>query len=100
MRYAVTAALALMLSPAASAQTMYKCQDSGKTMYSDKPCFTGVEVKRMTPSGGVTPEEIAKSRMRADAERQREMDQQRTRASARVSPVVTAVVKPPAPPGK
>ena len=101
MRCAVTAAvLALLLSAAASAQTMYRCQDNGKTIYSDKPCLTGVEVKRMGPNGGPTPEDVAKGRMRFDAERQREMDQQRARASPRGTPVVAAVVKPPAPPSK
>jgi len=100
MRHAVTAAvLALLLSAAASAQTMYRCQDNGKTIYSDKPCLTGVEVKRMGPNGGPTPEDVAKGRMRFDAERQREMDQQRARAAS-LAAVAAPPTKVPAAPGK
>jgi hypothetical protein len=102
MRHAVkTAVLALLVGSGASAQTMYRCQDEGKTIYSDKPCLTGVEVKRMGPNGGPTPEEVAKGRMRFDAERQREMDQQRARAANRgAAAVAVAGTKVPAAPGK
>jgi hypothetical protein len=61
------AAALLMVHPA-HAQTMYKCQDGGRTIYSDKPCWDGVEVKRMTKTGAPTPEEIAKAQMRARAQ--------------------------------
>jgi len=44
---------------------MYKCQDGNRIVYSDKPCYEGVEVKRMTASGGRTPEDIAKAQMKA-----------------------------------
>jgi len=101
MRHAVTTTvLALLVSAGASAQTMYKCQDDGKTIYSDKPCLSGVEVKRMTSSGGVTPEDVAKARMRSDAERRRETDEQRARAASRSAAVAAVSTKIPVAPAK
>jgi len=56
---------------AASAQTMYKCQSNGKIEYSDKPCTTGNEVKRIAPNGGPTAEDRGRAMMRLQAERAR-----------------------------
>ena len=69
--------VALAFSAGTGAQTMYRCQDAGKTVYSDKPCSTGVEVKRLGPNGGLTPEDMAKSRARPSPERVRDIEQQR-----------------------
>ena len=50
----------------AHAQTMYKCQNAnGKIEYSDRPCWSGSEVKRMTPTGGPTQEEVERACRRA-----------------------------------
>lgn len=83
IRPVTAAVIALLLSTAVWGQTMYKCQDGGKTVYSDKPCTAGVEVKRLGPNGGPTPEEMSKNRMRAVEERQREIDRQRAKAAGR-----------------
>ena len=66
-----------------SAQTMYRCQDGDRTVYSDKPCWSGVEVKRMLPSGGQTPEDKARAQMRLQAERDKEIAAQRAAKEAR-----------------
>jgi len=67
----------------ASAQTMYRCQDGDRTVYSDKPCWSGVEVKRMLPSGGQTPEDRARAQMRLQAERDKEISAQRAAKDTR-----------------
>jgi len=67
----------------ASAQTMYRCQDGDRTVYSDKPCWSGVEVKRMLPSGGQTPEDKARAQMRLQAERDKEIAAQRAAKDTR-----------------
>lgn len=59
---------ALFIMQAADAQTMFRCQDGDRTVYSDKPCWQGVEVKRMTSTGATTPDERAKAQMRARAQ--------------------------------
>jgi hypothetical protein len=62
-------AILLALSQFAAGQTMYKCQNAGgKTEYSDRECLSGVTVKRLTPSGGPTPEDRARAQMRVAAE--------------------------------
>lgn len=71
----------------AQAQTMYKCQNNGRIEYSDRPCWSGTEVKRMTPSGGLTPEDVERARMRAAAEQVRVAAQER---EARQAPRTTA----------
>jgi len=49
----------------------------------------------MGPNGGPTPEEVAKGRMRASAERQRDIDQQRAqRASRGAAPPTTGAKIP------
>ena len=62
---------ALASAPMAFGQTMYKCQDGARTVYSDKPCLEGVEVKRIAPNGGPTREDIARARMKARADEER-----------------------------
>jgi hypothetical protein len=76
-------AIVLALTAQASfAQTMYKCQNAGKVEYSDRPC-AGVEVKRLAPDGGPTPEDRARAKMRVAAEQERFAAQERQVAAAR-----------------
>ena len=75
--------VALVGVSAASAQTMYKCQLNGKIEYSDKPCVTGNEVKRIAPNGGPTAEDRGRAVMRLQAERERFDAQDRADAQAR-----------------
>jgi hypothetical protein len=65
----IMAALAIV-SPA-SAQTMYRCHDLGKTIYSDKPCLNGDEVKQIAPNGNPTAEYLARVRGKERADEQR-----------------------------
>src|SRR5580704_16591633 len=67
----------------ADAQTMYRCEINGKVEYSDKPCMEGVEVKRIAPDGGPTPEDRARAQMRVRAEQQRLDAQDRAEAQQR-----------------
>jgi hypothetical protein len=62
---------ALVIASPASAQTMYRCLDLGKTIYSDKPCLNGDEVKQITPNGNPTPEYLARLRMKDRVDEQR-----------------------------
>ena len=63
---------ALVMAPSmVHGQTMFRCSENGKTTYSDRPCLSGDEVKRLAPSGGPTPEDAARARMRAQADRER-----------------------------
>ena len=62
---------ALAIASPASAQTMYRCLDLGKTIYSDKPCLNGDEVKQITPRGDPTPEYLARLRMKERVDEQR-----------------------------
>jgi len=73
----VIAALAIV-SPA-SAQTMYRCLDLGRTIYSDKPCLNGDEVRQIAPNGNPTAEQLARSRMKG------RMDEQRAITAARAA---------------
>lgn len=68
-----SAALALIAATvcAATAQPMYRCSDGGKTTYSDRPCVSGNEVKRIAADGGPTPDDVARARMRAQNDRNR-----------------------------
>jgi hypothetical protein len=68
MRHYVLVLCCLGIALGADAQTMYRCQDGARTVYSDKPCWEGLEVKRMTATGGRTPEEILRAREQARAE--------------------------------
>lgn len=82
--YALLVACACAFAATAHAQTMYKCQNAnGKIEYSDRPCWSGSEIKRMTPTGGPTREEIERARMRAAADQQRAVEQERQAAQAR-----------------
>jgi hypothetical protein len=65
---------ALVIAAPVSAQTMYRCHDLGKTVYSDKPCLNGDEVRQMLPNGNPTPEYLARLRMKARVEEQRAMN--------------------------
>ena len=73
---------AAALVPAASAQTMFRCDDAGRTVYQDRPCLAGTE-KRMTASGSPTAEDIARARMR---DRQKTDEQERARVAAAKAP--------------
>ena len=65
---------ALVMAAPVGAQTMYRCHDLGKTVYSDKPCLNGDEIKQLTPNGNPTPEHLARLRMKARVEEQRAMN--------------------------
>ena len=62
---------ALVIASPASAQTMYRCLDLGRTIYSDQPCLNGDEVRQIAPNGNPTAEDLARSRMRDRVEEQR-----------------------------
>jgi len=92
MRHTICSATFLLLCAAsAHAQTMYKCQDGNRTVYSDRPCWSGTEVKRMTHTGAPTPEEIAKAQMKT-------RDQDHASSKPQVAPDATAKHKPAAAP--
>ena len=62
---------ALAIASPASAQTMYRCLDLGKTIYSDKPCLNGDEVRQIAPNGNPSAEDLARARMKNRADEQR-----------------------------
>ena len=62
---------ALVIASPASAQTMYRCLDLGRTIYSDKPCLNGDEVRQIAPNGNPTAEYLTRSRMKDRADEQR-----------------------------
>jgi len=62
---------ALVIASPISAQTMYRCHDLGKTIYSDKPCLNGDEIKQIAPNGNPTAEYLARLRGKERAEEQR-----------------------------
>ncbi len=70
----VIAALALAIASPASAQTMYRCLDLGRTIYSDKPCLNGDEVRQIAPNGNPTAEQVARLRMKARLDEQRAIE--------------------------
>ena len=70
---------ALAIASPASAQTMYRCLDLGRTIYSDKPCLNGDEVKQIAPNGNPTAETLARLRMKD------RMDEQRAITAARAA---------------
>lgn len=76
---------------------MYRCQDGTKVIYSDRPCLTGVEVKRLAPNGGQTREDMEKARMRAKVEEEKQrQDERAQRALAKeraLAPDGTSVAK-------
>ena len=65
------AALAIVIAAPASAQTMYRCLDLGKTIYSDRPCLNGDEVRQIAPNGNPTEQQLARVRMKTRLEEQR-----------------------------
>ena len=69
---------ALAIASPVSAQTMYRCHDLGKTIYSDKPCLNGDEVKQMSPNGNPTAEYLERARMKTRADEQRAITAART----------------------
>ena len=72
MKYALGMIIAaLAIASPASAQTMYRCLDLGKTIYSDKPCLNGDEVRQIAPNGNPTAEYLARLRMKDRADEQR-----------------------------
>ena len=70
---------ALAIASPASAQTMYRCLDLGKTIYSDKPCLNGAEIRQIAPNGNPTEEQVARLRVKA------RLDEQRAIEAARVA---------------
>ena len=68
---------ALAIASPVSAQTMYRCLDLGRTIYSDKPCLNGDEVRQIAPSGNPTAEYLERLRM------QGRLDEQRATTAAR-----------------
>ena len=59
----IVIAVFAIASPAA-AQTMYRCLDQGRTIYSDKPCLNGDEMRQIAPNGNPTEEFVARARMK------------------------------------
>ena len=62
---------ALAIASPASAQTMYRCLDLGRTIYSDKPCLNGDEVRQIEANGNPSAEQLARSRMKDRLNEQR-----------------------------
>jgi hypothetical protein len=71
MKHTLGLLAAMLALSSASGQTMYRCEDLGKTIYSDKPCLNGKEVKQIASNGNPTAEFLAKQRMKDRAEEQR-----------------------------
>jgi len=83
---------ALAIASPASAQTMYRCLDLGKTIYSDKPCLNGDEVKQITPNGNLSPEYLARLRMKERIDEQRAITAARdAKRDAELGKVATCV---------
>ena len=82
MRYAPLALL-LLVCAGAHGQTMFKCHDQGKIVYSDKPCLNGVEMKQLRPDGSPTAEELGRARMKARAEEQRALERRACQGTQR-----------------
>ena len=94
----VTLLVTFVISASSSAQVMYRCHDEGRTIYSDKPCLNGVEVKQLAPTGGPSREEIGRQQMKTRAEQQREMDKQRAERAAKANAANNKAVVPGASP--
>jgi hypothetical protein len=78
---------ALAIASPVSAQTMYRCVDLGKTIYSDKPCLNGDEVKQIAPNGNPTNEYLVRLRLKQRA------DEDRAIAAARAAKQDAALAK-------
>lgn len=95
MRHIGLISIALVTMPTLlHGQTMYRCTEGGKTTYSDRPCSSGAEVRRIAADGGPTPEDVARARMRAQADKQRDAEARMASAQAPVaaSPQPTAAM--------
>jgi hypothetical protein len=75
----------LAIAAPVSAQTMYRCHDLGRTIYTDKPCLNGDEVKQISPNGNPTAEYLARIRMQRRADEQRAI--MAARATRRDAPI-------------
>ncbi len=89
MRKLLPLAIACLLSPLATAGTIYKCVENGKTSYADKPCGKNPVALdlRVAPAA---PEEAAERLARSKAflagvESERAEEQQRDAQLARVA---------------
>ena len=71
-----------MIASPAAAQTMYRCHDLGKTIYSDKPCLNGDEVKQIMPNGNPSEQMVARLRAKTRADEQRAITAARTKRDA------------------
>ena len=96
--YAIAIAALLIASPV-SAQTMYRCLDLGKTIYSDKPCLNGDEVRQIAPNGNPTEEYVARQRGKARADEQRALTAARAAKRDGDSGKPVKCVKDATPPG-
>ena len=96
--FAIVAAALVMASPVA-AQTMYRCHDLGKTIYSDKPCLNGDEVKQIAPNGNPTEEHLARLRGKARADEQRALAAARAGKRDAEGPKPAKCVRDASPPG-
>jgi hypothetical protein len=77
---------------------MYRCLDLGRTVYSDKPCLNGDEVRQIAPNGNPTAEHLARLRMKDRAEEQRTITAARAaRRDAETGKVAKCVKGAPAP---
>ena len=90
---------ALVIAAPASAQTMYRCHDLGKTIYSDKPCLNGDEVKQIMPNGNPSEESVARLRAKARVDEQRAITAARTAKRDTELPKPAKCVKGASPPG-
>jgi hypothetical protein len=90
---------ALAIASPVSAQTMYRCQDLGKTIYTDKPCLNGDEVKQLAPNGNPTDEYLARVRMKQRADEQRAITAARAAKRDAETGKVAKCVKDSTPPG-
>ena len=95
----VVAALAIAIASPASAQTMYRCLDLGRTIYSDKPCLNGDEVRQIAPNGNPTAEYLARLRGKDRADEQRAIAAARAAKRDAEIAKVTKCVKGATPPG-
>ena len=88
---------ALAIASPASAQTMYRCLDMGRTIYSDKPCLNGDEVRQIAPNGNPTAEYLERARMKTRVDEQRAITAARAaKRDAEVGKVATCVKGAPA----
>ena len=90
---------AFAIASPASAQTMYRCLDLGRTIYSDKPCLNGDEVRQIAPNGNPTDEYLARLRMKSRLDEQRTITAARAAKRAAETGKVAKCVKGAAAPG-